>query len=132
MGERHKHADLIIAWANGEQIQYYDDLIERWIDIDKPNWLQNTEYRIKPQYNTLNTIDNSTLSEIKVLYTPDKQLSATILDTNFKGEYKNLTILAKVNMYNTDQLILINRYTGTYKFLDDIFCAESYFVYFPE
>lgn len=49
---RHKHADLIIAWANGAEIQFkrntppYD-----WLpcQMDTPSWSVNNEYRIKPE-----------------------------------------------------------------------------------
>lgn len=44
---KHKHADLIKAWADGAQIQYYRG-VGNWEDIDNPNWLGVGEYRIKP------------------------------------------------------------------------------------
>jgi hypothetical protein len=48
MKQLHKHRDLIIAWANGEEIQ-----IKRcdstWADITYPTWDFNVEYRIKPE-----------------------------------------------------------------------------------
>lgn len=44
---RHKHADLIIAWANGAIIQFSNR--SRWIDVANPEWGGNTEYRIKPK-----------------------------------------------------------------------------------
>lgn len=43
---KHKHADLIIAWANGAEIQVKND--GNWTDIE-PSWLKNKEYRIKPE-----------------------------------------------------------------------------------
>lgn len=47
---RHKHADLIIAWANGAQIQMrhasYADY--NWEDCI-PGWSEQVEYRIKPE-----------------------------------------------------------------------------------
>ena len=46
---KHKHADLIHAWADGAQIQWRDPKDdERWSDIKIPNWLEDCEYRIKP------------------------------------------------------------------------------------
>ena len=45
---RHKHADLIIAWANGAQIQW-ESSYGNWYDVNDPNWSENTEYRIKPE-----------------------------------------------------------------------------------
>ena len=45
---RHKHADEIIAWANGAKIQnkFGDD---QWFDTLKPHWDIDREYRIKPE-----------------------------------------------------------------------------------
>lgn len=46
----HKHKNLIIAWANGEQIQYREPPRTEWADCGRaPQWLENTEYRIKPK-----------------------------------------------------------------------------------
>jgi hypothetical protein len=46
---KHKHADLIHAWADGAKIQWRDPKDdERWSDIRIPNWLEDCEYRIKP------------------------------------------------------------------------------------
>ena len=44
---RHKHADLIHAWAEGATIQYMDD--EAWVTVDTPMFKYDTEYRIKPE-----------------------------------------------------------------------------------
>ena len=47
---RHKHSELIKAWADGAQIQWRDPKDdERWSDIKIPNWLEDCEYRIKPE-----------------------------------------------------------------------------------
>lgn len=46
----HKHAELIKAWADGAVIQFYDVLREKWKDCDEaPRWLDNNQYRIKPE-----------------------------------------------------------------------------------
>jgi hypothetical protein len=47
MKQPHKHRDLIIAWANGENIQYKED--NEWVDRKDPCWCNLTEYRIKPE-----------------------------------------------------------------------------------
>ena len=46
---RHKHADLIIAWANGAKIQTYRLLPDEWIDTFAPAWVEDSRYRIKPE-----------------------------------------------------------------------------------
>ena len=45
---RHKHADEIIAWANGAEIQLYHTDTEKWVDAPTPLWF-DCEYRIKPE-----------------------------------------------------------------------------------
>ena len=46
---RHKHADLIIEWANGAQIQYYDITMHRWENDANPKWREETNFRVKPE-----------------------------------------------------------------------------------
>lgn len=50
MGTPHKHCNLIVAWANGADIQYLD-VNGMWTDCSKdgPHWDDETEYRIKPK-----------------------------------------------------------------------------------
>ncbi len=44
---RHKHADLIIAWANGSDIEVYQ--CDEWFGLKAPTWSDKHEYRIKPR-----------------------------------------------------------------------------------
>jgi hypothetical protein len=46
-GIKHKHAELIHAWAEGAQIQRFN--IDGWVDATNPYWDKDTEYRIKPK-----------------------------------------------------------------------------------
>jgi hypothetical protein len=48
---KHKHAELIIAWANGAKIQSRNDIGEHWQDNRLPVWANDTMYRIKPEPN---------------------------------------------------------------------------------
>ena len=49
MGQRHKHADVIIAWAEGKDVQVWDGLNNKWCDLTlkDPNFCGKS-YRIKP------------------------------------------------------------------------------------
>lgn len=49
MSQPHKHRDVIIAWANGAQIQFLDG--GEWIDCHDhaPRWHEEMKYRIKPR-----------------------------------------------------------------------------------
>jgi hypothetical protein len=42
------HHDIIIAWANGEQIQYRKDAGMAWTDCADPAFVADYEYRVKP------------------------------------------------------------------------------------
>ena len=44
---RHKHADLIHAWADGAKIQ--SKINGTWVDFNEPIWINSAEYRIKPE-----------------------------------------------------------------------------------
>lgn len=43
----HKHAAVITAWADGEEVDY--KLADgTWVGVERPSWLNNTEYRVRP------------------------------------------------------------------------------------
>ena len=44
---KHKHADAIIAWANGAEIEFLHGGL--WLKSDCPNWDSPFEFRIKPE-----------------------------------------------------------------------------------
>lgn len=48
---RHKHADVIHAWAEGEEIEQRNLDSDRWFPVkaEHPIWYAHTEYRIKPK-----------------------------------------------------------------------------------
>ena len=48
---KHKHAELIKAWADGADIEYFNKRLNIWFAWDikcSPSWQEDTEYRIKP------------------------------------------------------------------------------------
>ena len=49
MTTRHKHADVIIAWANGAEIESQSSPDRGWVPIlSSPGWYEGCEYRVKP------------------------------------------------------------------------------------
>ena len=44
---KHKHAEVIHAWAAGAQLQL-KRFNGKWEDTNEPNWINGLEYRIKP------------------------------------------------------------------------------------
>ena len=49
MKQRHKHADAIIAWAEGKDVQVWDDIKDMWDDltVEAPTFTFK-KYRLKP------------------------------------------------------------------------------------
>jgi hypothetical protein len=48
MTQRHKHADVIIAWAEGAEVEYRNLPGATWVSVGTPGWYENYEYRVKP------------------------------------------------------------------------------------
>ena len=46
--QRHKHADEIIAWAEGAEIEFKGQATDDWMKTGTPSWYENYEYRVKP------------------------------------------------------------------------------------
>jgi len=45
---RHIHADIIHAYAEGSEVQLFDDLVMKWKDISTPTFFPSCKYRVKP------------------------------------------------------------------------------------
>ena len=67
---KHKHANLIIEWANGAQVEFFDELDEVWCPATTPTWSENTKYRVKPRE------VRDFVEELKFLQTSDDPESA--------------------------------------------------------
>ena len=48
MSNKHKHADVIKAWADGAEIEYRS-ISGRWLPASTLNWSVNCDYRVKPK-----------------------------------------------------------------------------------
>ena len=49
MRQRHKHADVIIAWAEGKDVQVWDSDNQKWLDVvSQVPAFRCDEYRINP------------------------------------------------------------------------------------
>lgn len=47
MGTPHKHRDVIIAWANGEEVEYLN--LGGWVLAKTPSFHESLDWRIKPK-----------------------------------------------------------------------------------
>jgi hypothetical protein len=43
------HAEMIKAWADGEEIEYSFKNMDEWSSIDYPDWFECFKFRIKPE-----------------------------------------------------------------------------------
>jgi hypothetical protein len=41
------HYDLIIAWAEGKEIELFDEVMEGWVVIEFPSFNPKSKYRVK-------------------------------------------------------------------------------------
>ena len=48
--KRHKHYKEIVAWANGEEIEFLG-VKGNWARVDEPLWVNHIQYRVKPVVN---------------------------------------------------------------------------------
>jgi hypothetical protein len=47
---KHKHYDLIVAWAEGKQIQVnWENGWQDLVDLVEPDWAAPYQYRVKPE-----------------------------------------------------------------------------------
>jgi len=46
---KHKHAELIHAWADGAKIEMKMAVSGKWVETSCPQFYLDTEYRIKPE-----------------------------------------------------------------------------------
>lgn len=50
MGTKHKHAEVIKAWADGGDIQVRSPhSMSAWVDSNQPAFAETFEYRVKPK-----------------------------------------------------------------------------------
>ena len=104
---KHKHYDLIVAWANGAKIQVKPHGEVSWRDRSNPSWAEDCDYRIKPEpkpdvvlYGYI-TQERNNMEYVRILPI-NADTSRTSTDTcmfTFDGEtgaLKDAQVLAKV------------------------------------
>ncbi len=47
---KHKHADLIKAWADGKQIETWSVRHKKWVKTESPTWNPESKYRIAQRF----------------------------------------------------------------------------------
>jgi hypothetical protein len=44
-----KHWEIVKAYKEGKQIQYYSHTKNKWVDESNPEFFENLDYRVKPE-----------------------------------------------------------------------------------
>lgn len=106
---KHVHCDLIVAWANGAEIEYSFDNQE-WFNNVKPSWMEKgIYYRVKPKlevfyypiyrddteyiascgysdltnlYSTEKSLLDFTGKAVKISYVEDKIVAVELIETD--------------------------------------------------
>ncbi len=42
-----KHKDIILAYIEGADIEYYNPTVKMWTEINEPGFFKTTKYRVK-------------------------------------------------------------------------------------
>jgi hypothetical protein len=96
MGPHKKHAEVILAWLSGKEIQYRKGLIGVWKPVDDPGFFESFEYRVKPAEDiVLYAIVSNALYSLQenvcsISSGSDRQLSFSNLKLTFDGDTKVL------------------------------------------
>ena len=90
--KRHKHADLIHAWAEGAEIQYYDNISKQWIETvdNNPSWRNSVNYRIKPKIKTIRF--RNYLHSIGIIMATDCDISDRDYFKKWLGDWQSVEI----------------------------------------
>ena len=95
MTQPHPHKDLIIAWANGAEIEFLltEKIPQEWQPLKQPRWNLSTTYRIKPQTKTVHLVlyDGSSHTFSKEVVKTNCKL-ANVVTATFDNQGNLLTI----------------------------------------
>ena len=101
---RHKHYEFIIAWANGAEIERYDNGL--WVKIELPMWLNSAVYRIKYKpkpdvvlysYTSKLNCDYANLANARILDYFNKNIeNEPNIKLTYDGETKELKSVEKI------------------------------------
>ena len=107
---KHKHSELIKAWADGAEIQYYDTIFHSgtWRDIcgRDLNWYPEVKYRIKPKPKPIiGTLMYHTIAEYETHWNrPDSIFIPIDLTNRFAELILKEAISVWERMYNGNEV----------------------------
>jgi len=89
---RHKHADAIIAWANGEEIEFTSPYVDGWKPLGPiPLWDDAVTYRIKPK-----RVKKE--AEVVVYKTSDREIKAYVSFLGPTLQVYNATLIKVIHL----------------------------------
>jgi hypothetical protein len=71
MNTPHVHQKEIIAWANGEEIEFYYRFAKKWLCKDFDSWPADTLFRVKPKLTPTQLRIKELTEEIQKLHEQD-------------------------------------------------------------
>ena len=96
---KHKHAELIKAWADGAVIQQYKPHLDEWHDTSPyPVWDSRVVYRIKPEpkpdYTTFLTFYGGVWSETPIsCYIRTSERALKLISDGETGKLKSAEVI---------------------------------------
>jgi hypothetical protein len=67
----HVHQKEIIAWANGEEIEFYYGFAEKWLCKDFDSWPEDNMFRVKPKLTPTQLRIQEVVAELLSLHKQD-------------------------------------------------------------
>lgn len=99
---KHKHYDQIVAWAGGAAIQYLEQVNPPlWCDISPPNWVFETEYRVKPEILRFRlallkiTYSTGDRFVVKIYYTESEELLKSSNFIRWLSDWQEVEVCSK-------------------------------------
>jgi len=88
---KHKHADVIHAYADGAEIQYRNLQCStpNWTDITEPSFCEDVEYRVKPKpdvYKSVSAVIDLRHFDLAMIPLANEYLHTANLGLTFDGE----------------------------------------------
>ena len=96
--EARKHlADVIAAWEDGKDIQFFEDIVNNWFPTEEPRWSTNTQYRIKPE-----GLKWTDLKIGDIIQNESYTISQMIIGIDYREEVKSHILISDTWLDNDD------------------------------
>jgi len=78
MNKRHKHYEIIMAWAEGKDVEFLDQSVGKWYSLTGDStvcWSLNNEYRIKPKPDVVKEWQTNKYGKFFIVSEPNLRLT---------------------------------------------------------